>query len=443
MKSMLKKVVGIGLPVLLTFACFGCSSDENLLENALIQQSAKAEVLSYKEQTAESLNAFRLKADNFSARFTEKAFSVYEKEKNFAVSPVSVYAALALATECSAGNTRTELLSTLGVSYEELKDGIGTLYRSLNETHQQIGADGKEKTLGMVRLSNSIWLQKGVNAKKPCLDALSRDYYCDSYTVDFANDNENANKAVRQFAKEKTKGLIDKDFQLSTETVFALMNTLYLKDVWNTEGTDLTITQKEYSFACDNGNSKSERFLQGRYLAGRAYQTDRYSAFYTSTVNGYIIKFILPQAGYTVGDVFTAETLETVNGLRTWQEKDETTKTEYYTRCLFPEYEASYDDDLFPVLSSMGVKALFSTSCNMSALTDTPVFCEKVQHATKLEVNRKGIEGAAVTVVQGSNTSAPSERKKVYEDFLVDKAFGFILTDRYDVALFTGVVKNI
>ncbi len=443
MKNLLKKVFGLGLSALLSVACFGCSNSGNLLNDALLQRSAKAEELSYKQQTSESLNAFRWKADNFSARFSETAFSVYKKEENFTVSPVSVFAALALATECSAGNTRTELLSTLGVNYEELKDGIGTLYRSLNETYQQMGVDGKEKTLGMVRLSNSIWLQKGVKAKQLCLNDLSNDYYCDSYTVDFAGENDNANKAVRQFAKEKTKGLIDKDFRLSKATVFALMNTLYLKDVWNTEGADLTLTQKEYSFTSEKGNSKSERFLQGRYLAGRAYKTDRYSAFYTSTINGYKIKFIVPETGYTVADVFTAQTLETVNGLRTWREADEDTKTEYYTRCIFPEYEASYDEDIIPLLSSMGINDLFKPSCNMSNLTDTPVVCDSVQHATKLKVNRKGIEGAAVTIMQGSKNSAPSERKIVYEDFLVDKSFGFILTDRYGVALFSGVVKNI
>ena len=41
-------------------------------------------------------------------------------------------------------------------------------------------------------------------------------------------------------------------------------------------------------------------------------------------------------------------------------------------------------------------------------------------------------------------TSAPSEEyKTVTEEFFVDKAFGFVLIDRYDIPVFSGIVTNI
>jgi serine protease inhibitor len=59
-------------------------------------------------------------------------------------------------------------------------------------------------------------------------------------------------------------------------------------------------------------------------------------------------------------------------------------------------------------------------------------------------VDRKGIEGAAVTLMAMGATSAPSdEYTKLYFDFIVDKAFGFIITDSYGATLFSGVVNEL
>jgi hypothetical protein len=60
-----------------------------------------------------------------------------------------------------------------------------------------------------------------------------------------------------------------------------------------------------------------------------------------------------------------------------------------------------------------------------------------------LEVNRKGIEGAAVTIIPGAGAPGPDEYEDVYVDFLVNKAFGFILTDPYNTIIFAGVIYSI
>ena len=59
-------------------------------------------------------------------------------------------------------------------------------------------------------------------------------------------------------------------------------------------------------------------------------------------------------------------------------------------------------------------------------------------------VDKKGIEAAAYTAIFEVAESAPlDEYQFVYEDFIVDKAFGFILSDYDDNILFTGVVGKI
>jgi serpin B len=118
----------------------------------------------------------------------------------------------------------------------------------------------------------------------------------------------------------------------------------------------------------------------------------------------------------------------------------------HYTRAIFPEYKADYDDDISDILKNdLGIRTIFDENrSDFSGITDTPAYCSKVIHKCSLDVNRKGIEGAAVTIVALDGTSGPLEEyEKVYHDFVVNRAFGFVITDSYGAVLFSGVVNGI
>ena len=127
---------------------------------------------------------------------------------------------------------------------------------------------------------------------------------------------------------------------------------------------------------------------------------------------------------------------------------DEVNKVRYYTRCLFPEYKCAYNNTLDGVLrEKFGINLLFEDpakygeGCDFSPLTDSGAYCGSVRHVTELTVNKRGIEGAAVTIIPGAGAAGPDEYETVYEDFIVDKAFGFVITDNYGTTLFSGVSK--
>ena len=122
----------------------------------------------------------------------------------------------------------------------------------------------------------------------------------------------------------------------------------------------------------------------------------------------------------------------------------------HLTKSLFPKFEAEYDDDIKNILlNEFNIKSLFGVEsvCDFSnVLQDVDVYCSSVIHKTKLKVDEVGIEGAAVTVMMFEPESAgPGEDpiKYVYHDYIVDKSFGFILTDSRDITLFSGVVNKI
>lgn len=440
MKTKLKAVVSIACVAVFAVSFSACSSGKC----TLLGKPAKVTSADYIEITDGDYVSFKDNVDAFASAFAAAAYENYDGDDNFAVAPVSVYMALSLAAECAGGDTRNEVLNALGVSYGQLREHFSTLYRSLNVENEFDG-----KVTNTLKLGNSVWVNEGTQVNTSCIDALSDYYYAYSYSADFGNDNKDANLAIRNFVKKQTKGLIDQDFELSDETLFALINTLYLKTIWNTHGDFLTFTEDSYVFKGTDGE-KPTNLLQGDYNSGRVYESENFSTFFTSTVGGYKIKFIVPKDGYSVDEVFTAENISEANSITDYNGFDYENKVEYLTRCLFPEYKAGFNGDIREVLQNkFDVDLLFKSSeyytpsCDFSSLTERKVHCDKITHVTKLTVDKKGVEGAAVTVIDMPGDGAPEPVEKVYADFVIDRAFGFVISDYQNVALFSGVVNNI
>lgn len=437
-----KSILAISCATVSLFGLSACGN-KTVMEpkSTLLGSPKEVTTISHLERQSDRVKKVAGSAEKFAADFASVAYNAYDEEANFTVAPVSVYMALSLAAQCADGNTRAEILSTLGITYDQLTDGFNDYYRSLFAEYK---ADGKE--IGTISLSNSIWMDNRLREKQDCVNILADKFNCYSYKTGFYEDNKAANLAVREFVKNKTRGLIDRDFELSDLTLFALINTLYIKDIWNTVGEDLSFTGNSYDFANYDLTETKTKLLQGYYSAGRVYESENYQTFFTSTANGNKIKFILPNNGFTIDDIFTADNLYEINSIKDYNSVDTDRKIIYNTRCLFPEFTAEYGNDIKELLALMGINDLFSAvNCNYSTITYDNAYCSKAIHIAKLKVDKKGFEGAAVTILENDATAPPPEEvyKYEYQDFIVDRSFGFILSDRYDNTLFSGVVKKV
>lgn len=434
MKKMLRALAlaSCGAMVFSLCACAG--------KGTLLKEADAATPLSYTERDDADFAAVTAGAQQFSTAFAAAMYERREEPENFVLSPVSVYAGLSLAAACAQGETRAQLLSALGVTEQQLSAGFAPFYRSL--TADTADDTGKQRT--KLHLANAIYVNEGTQVNDSCLNTLASDYYCYSYAADFAGDIRAANDAVKNFVSEQTDGLIDQSFMLSEETIFALINALYLKDVWDMDGNDLP-TAGDYVFNDRYGNGVTVPFLRGYSVAGRAYEGETFTSFYAGTYAGYKIKFLLPKEGYTVDDVMTAEVLSELAAVTDYAAVDEENLIRYYTRCIFPAFSASCNADATAALAeTFGVTDLFSPEkSDLSALTDGIAFCTGVRHVATLTVDETGIEGAAATVLPAAGDPGPDEYEEVYLDFIVDRAFGFLLTDRYDTVLFAGAIETV
>ncbi|MDE7373305.1 MAG: hypothetical protein K2N18_04500, partial [Clostridia bacterium] len=415
------KVFSVIICVLLSAVSLTACS--NAYGGKLLGKPKPLDKVDYSELSKDDYTTFKNSVEKFAAAFSASAYSEYDEEDNFAVSPISVYMALALSAECASGDTRQEILDALGVNYQQLKTHFSTLYRSLVKEYK-----AGDKTTGLLNITNSIWVDEETTVKQPCIDTLSDDYFAYSYSADFKYNNAKANKAVSDFVKKETHGLIDKDFELSERTMFALINTLYLKTIWNTNGKDLPFAKDKYNFTAKDGSVKETNLLQGSYNGGRVQEFDTFSTFYTKTYDGYKIKFILPKAGNTIDSVFSAENISKVNSITDYGSYNEAGRVNYLTRVLFPEYKCAYDGDIVDILKDKFDIDLFfkdptwySPACDFSTLFVEPCYCKQLQHVTKLTVDRTGIEGAAVTV---GPPSSDGMTETLMHDFIVNRAFG-------------------
>ena len=437
----MKKIISLILILSMCFAFSSCAVNPEKYSLAL---AAKAMEVKHSDAQQEGYEAFIDKLDAFAAKLTYEVYADSNKQSNICISPVSVYMALALATECANGETRDEILNAVGVTYDEVKNFTKVLYAFSNREYYYTNMMNNKKILAFEELANSIWVDKNTTLKEDGINNLANNFNCDLFSVNFKTSE--GEKAINAYIKEKTHGIIDSDIDLSPETLITLINTFYLKEVWNEDGDELKFTDKAHDFKNADGSVTNTKLLQGYYFTGNIYEGEGYTSFYTTTEHGFDIKFIVPTDGHTLDEVFTSENIYNINNLGDYGYIDEENKLLHHTRVFFPEYKASFDGDLAEILKNdFGINKLFDfEQCDFSNVTDEQPACDGVIHKCSIDVNDKGIEGAAVTVMPMAGAAGPLEGyEEVYHDYIVDRAFGFVITDSYGAVLFSGVVNSV
>lgn len=396
---------------------------------------------SYEFYYTEDFRSFASKMRDFSAKLSEAiAKREYKSGKNYVVSPLSIELCLGLAIRSSSGETRKELLDVLDIDYDTFNRNYKLYFNYLYEDVK----NNMGNTVAQLLLTNSIWIDDEASLKDDCLDALRDDYYCYSYEADFNGKNKETNQAIREFVKQATKGLIDQDLRIPADTILTLMNTIYLKSIWNETGSDLGYAPESYQFKNSNGSISLKQLLIGNLNEGRAIYNEDYSSFHTSGKGGIRIYFIKANEGKNIKDVFNKDTINHILNNQNYVYKDDEKLERYYTQCYFPEYEAYTDLDLVKVFKEdFNVTSLFNRSaCDFSNLSNYRLYCSDFRQIAKLKVDKTGIEGAAVTYMTYAGDAGPDGYTEVYEKFIVDQEFGYVITSDSSI-IFSGIITNI
>ena len=365
--------------------------------------------------------------DVFFAKSIRQFLSGAEAGENRVYSPLNVYMALAMLSELTGGESRSQILSLLG------SDSIESLRTQASEIwNANYLDDGATKSI----LASSLWLNEDVSFVQSTLDRVAETYYASSYQGEMGS--EEFNKALQSWLSAQTGGLLDEQIggvELDAETILALATTVYFRAKWRSEFLE-SFTEPDV-FHAAGGDVTAEFMHQGGSDA--YYWGEKFSAVAKSLESDGSMLFLLPDEGVTPEDLLTdGEAMEfLLSGGRDWEKYKHLTVNK-----SIPKFDVSSDLNLIPGLMALGVTDVF----DMMLSDFTPmtrdwdyVYVSKAEHAARAAIDEEGVVAAAYTVMGANGAAMPPEEEI---DFILDRPFLFAITGAGGLPLFAGIVNT-
>ena len=364
-------------------------------------------------------------ADNLQDFWAKSIAQFLSGDGNRAYSPANVYLALAMLAEVSSGNSRQQVLDLLGAdSIEALRTQARYVWNA------QYCNDGKTTSV----LANSLWLDDAYTFKDATVQNIVNHYYASVFNGDLGTDE--MNQHLRDWINSQTSDLLQehtKELELSTNSVFALVSTIYFAADW-----DSGFNKKKTAdgiFHGENGDLTTT-FMNKTITEGTYFWGEDFGAVRLPLSKG-CMWLILPDEGKTVEDVLeSSEYLQLTLSPSSWQNQKE-----LKINLSVPKFDISSKADLIEGMKALGLTDVFdSNTANFTSMTDAEdLFLGKIEHAVRVAIDEEGLIAAAYTVMDFPALGMPTIPDDEI-DFVLDRPFLFLVTK--DIPLFAGVVEQ-
>lgn len=345
-----------------------------------------------------------------------------EAERNLFLSPLSASMALGMALNGANGTTFDAMRSTLGFGTLELQQ-INRSYRTLIEL--MVGLD---PAVG-VEIANSIWHHQGVPLRDRFLTDVADAFASRIEALDFGD--ARSVKIINDWVDEATKGRIPTILdRIRAGEILYLINAIHFKAPW-TERFEKKAT-RDSPFTLADGSRRPVPMMNQPEAKFRWLQADGVTiADIPYGGQAFSMTILLPERGRSIDDLITrldADLWETwIRGLG-----------EPRTALLsLPRFRIEYEAQLGNALDALGMGVAFSPAADFSRMLEGGgVSISRVVQKTFVEVDEKGTEAAAATLVGVDLVSLPS-------GVAVDRPFVFAIRERFSgTILFIGKVMD-
>ena len=352
-----------------------------------------------------------------------------ELEKgNLFISPLSASMALSAVTNGGAGTTMEGMKATLGFgnfSLEQMNDFYKMLVPALKKA---------DNTVDLL-VANAAWIEQTFPVKESFTNSL-QDYYDASINkLDF-NDPKSPD-VINAWCSENTKGMI-KEIIDRIDPAYRLFytNALYFKGDWKS-----TFDKKDSRkgpFQNASGHTSQIVFMEQTQTL--RYYTNKKVALAELPYGNEAFSMVvaLPAEGMSAEDLALSLDIATWND---WMES-------LYPATLhvrMPRFELDFDTEemMIPVLARMGMGVAFDPlMADFSHISDIPLFIGMVKQSTRIQVDEKGTEAAAVTIIGFELTSAGPDPQPI--PFHVDRPFLLFIKEKSTgTILFSGLIKEL
>ena len=378
----------------------------------------------YTEYTEALLKLGKLDAEPDSGAvtaFAEKTLGkIFADSENRVYSPISLYAALAMLTEMTAGETKQQVMDLLGATDSE------TLRQTVRDLWMGVYLDNGQS---VCRLANGAFLRENAQVKQEAVDALVDWYYASTYRVPMGT--AAADEAIASWLNQNTGGLLSqetREIRTDVDNLLGLYNTIYYKSSWR-DAFESSRTEADTFTAADGAKQTIEfmhRTDEGSYRKGEGYTAAPMYLRYGQMV------FVLPDEGVTPESLLQRQGFLTeLTGDYEWAD----------VVWSVPKFDVKSSTGLNETLQALGVTEAFDSNADFTPLTDDGAVLSSVMQAARVKIDEEGVEAAAYTEVMMSDTAMMEPPVTVEMD--LDRPFLFVLYGSGDVPLFVGTVQSV
>ena len=347
-------------------------------------------------------------------------FHALYKEDQVLFSPLSASLALSMTATGSDGNTAKQMTRVLGFD-GFTPDEVNGYYKKM--VPALLKADSKT----VFEIANSLWISDNISVKKSFTDDCEKYYSSEVYPADFGKQAtiDKVNKWCSDKTHGKIKSILDGPDPL---LMMALINALYFNGTWTYPFPDVN----KGKFNTISGKAVDADLMSVTTELSYA-EYDGFRMVNLPYGNGaFSMKVILPKEGEDFGKAvrrFEARTLDKLNG-------KVSKKT---VSVIMPKFTFEYQSNLKEVLIGLGMEDAFDgLKADFSKMCDDELYISFVKQKTFIDVNDKGTEAAAVTVVGMMKNSIGGPEPEMII-FNADRPFLFVIQENSTGAvLFIG-----
>ena len=423
----MKKILSLALACLLALALPACAGSAGTEVQALTAQPLSLTDQEMTEQ-GEAVPAVYAALTDLGLRLLQGTAPRGE-EGDALISPLSVALALSMAANGAEGETLAQFEEVLGGG--ESLAAVNAAGQALTRLYEGLAGSTE------CSIANSLWADPDGQIKEDFIGRCQGIFDAQVFQAELSDPAivPALNGWVSDHTNEMIPELISQPF--SEETAALLVNALYLKNAWEIEFDPLQTGERTFTHL--GGAEEALDFL-AHYSVDLPYLETEDSVGALLPYDDGRLAFLALMPAQAEAD-FNAwlDGLEGAELSRLIREAGGGDDTNFL-RLTLPKFEAEWQGELKELLAGLGLDLAFDPlQADFSALGDNPdgYFLSQVIHATKIEVNEKGTEAAAATVVTADGAGDAPPPAGVELDFNRPFLYGIVDLEN-GVPLFLG-----
>ncbi|WP_373496990.1 serpin family protein [Aquiflexum sp.] len=377
-----------------------------------------------------TLDQEEIRLVNSSSEFAMELFREIEKSEdgNYFFSPYSIHQALSMAMNGNEGEVLEEFLKVLhfeGLDLSKANDANKGLTEFLKNVDLKVA----------INIANAIWYRQGLSVQPPFKATMENYYGANVEALDF--NQPNSHQVINNWIERETRGLIKNMLDgIPNEAIMYLVNAIYFKGDWKTPFHP-SKTSKQNFYPEKSPSTQVDMMSTGGKIKVNYFQSGQLQYLELPYSTGQYNMGIVYHSEGKLSSLMPEITFENI---RSWQQQSR----ENEMIVEMPKFKMEYKlENLKQHLMDLGLKKAFEPSPkNFTKLFENPLmdmYISRIIHQAMIEVDEKGTEAAAATVVEIGVTSMP-----VTPTFIrLDKPFLFFIKEKHSgTILFMGKMEN-